>query len=179
MFCLKSHLKRILKNGKLSRDDLRSLIGKIHALRVNSINLPCSIEYQRMEEGLKKRLENIKRGNHRTQILHIYWKEQHWRKCINFDSVIENFDNKCMSFERRTLYLKFLSGDEMASRYLYKGNYFDEFDSELLELFKEKYLNACNSDKRDYALSIINLGFDNSSFSNEENMKTTKKILEN
>lgn len=167
-------------NGTLSRDDLISLIGKIHALKVNSINLPCSIDYQRMEEGLKKRLENIKNGEITEPKSYTFIEKKNIDEdALNLLLLIENFDNKLMSFERRTLYLKFLSGDETESRYSYKGNYFDEFDSELLELFKEKYLNACNSDKRDYALSLMDLVFDNSSFSSEENMKTTKENFKN
>ena len=163
-------------NGKLSKDHLISLIGKIHELRVNSINLPCSIDYQRMEEGLKKRLENIKKGEITEPKSHTYISANNIDKdALTLLRLIEKFDNKLISFKHRTLYLKFLSGNEMESRYSHKGNCLDEFDSELLELFKEKYLNACNSDKRDYALSLIDLVFDNSSFSDEENMKTTKE----
>lgn len=163
-------------NGKLSRDNLISLIEKIHGLRIHSINLPCSIDYHRMEEGLKKRLENIKKGKLTEPKSHMFIEKSDIDEdAFTLLQLIKNCDNILMAFERRNLYLEFLCGDEMESRYSYKGNCFDEFDSELLELFKNRYLNACNSDKRNYALSLIDLVFDDTSYSNEENIKATKE----
>lgn len=162
-------------NGKLSRDDLISLIGKIHALRVNSINLPCSIDYQCMEEGLKKRLENIKNGEITEPGSHLFIETSKIDKeAVNLIHMINKFEYKLIAVEHRNQYLKFLSKETTVSLYSLKGTCLDELDSELLELFQKKYLNACNSDKRNYSLSLINMVFDNSSYSNEENIKTTK-----
>lgn len=162
-------------DGKLSRDDLISLIGKIHAFRDNSINLPCSIDYHRMEEGLKKRLDNIKKGEITESKLHTFIEKNNLDEdASDLYQMIEKFEQRMVTAKNRESYFNFLNGDEMVSDYSLKGLYYEEFDSEWLELFKEKYLDASNSDKRRCALSLLELTFNSREFSNEENTEMTK-----
>ncbi len=48
--------------GKLVRDDLITLLKNVHYLKSNSIDLPCCIDYAKIENGFKKHLEMIKQG---------------------------------------------------------------------------------------------------------------------
>lgn len=162
-------------DGKLSRDELISLISKIHCLRVNSIILPCDIDYQRMEKGLQKRLENIKKGEISEPKSYKFIEENDIDEgSLVLYQMIVRFEQKIEAAKNRELYLKFLDGDEMVSDYSLKDHYYEEFDSEWLELFEEKYLSASNSDKRRYASSLLERTFNNKEFSSEENIKTTK-----
>lgn len=162
-------------DGKLSRDELISLIGKIHHLRVNSIILPCDIDYRRMEKGLQIRFENIKKGEITEPKSHTFIEINNIdEEASVLYKMIEKFEQRIVTAKNRELYLKFLDGDETVSDFSLKNHYYEEFDSEWLELFKEKYLGASNSDKRGYALSLLELTFVSNEFSNEENTETTK-----
>lgn len=162
-------------DGKLSRDELISLIGKIHFLRDNSIVLPCDIDYKRMEEGLQKRFENIKKRKDSEPKSHTFIEKN------NIDDeasallqMLEKFEQRIVAANNRELYLRFLDGDETVPDYSLKSHYYEEFDTEWLEFFKRKYLGASNTAKRRYALLLLELTFNSTEFSNKKNIEMTK-----
>lgn len=167
-------------DGNLSRDELISLIGKIHFLRDNSIVLPCDIDYKRMEEGLQVRLENIKNGRIIEPKSHTFIEKSNVdEEASDFHKMIIKFEQRIEAVENRKLYLKYLDDDETLSDFSTKSYYCEEFDTEWLELFKKKYSEASNSDKRRYALSLLRLTFNSREFSNKENIETTKTNFNN
>lgn len=161
--------------GKLSRDELISLLAKIHALKVNSINLPCSIDYHLMEEGLKNRLENIKKGEITEPKPHTFVKEDDIDEgAFALLQMINTLEYKIIAAKNRKLYFDFLDGNESIPEYSLQGYCYDEFDDEWLKKFQLKYFNACNSDKRSYASSLLSLTFTDQKYSDEEHIKKTK-----
>lgn len=164
--------------GKLSRDELISLIGKIHFLRDNSIMLPCEIDYQRMEKGLQIRFENIKKGMISEPKSYTFIEKNNIdEEASALLQKIEKFEQRIITAKNRKLYLNYLDGDETVPDYSLKSYYYEEFDAEWLELFKEKYSEASNKDKRRYALSLLELNFNSGEFSNEKNVEITKANL--
>ncbi len=163
-------------NGELSRENLISLLKKIHRLKENSIELPCEVSYDRMEDGFKLRLKEIKQGDVSEPRCHMFEEGNY----IDVDAhylfkQMEKLDNQMIAWENRRLYIKFLDGGIAESGYFHKGLCIDEFDDELLELFKKRYATSLNENKQELARSLLGLVFDESNFSTGDNLKKSRE----
>ena len=157
--------------GELSRENLISVLTKIHVLKEYSIELPCEVSYEKMEEGFKLRLERIKQGAVSEPRCHTFAEgSQIDEDAHHLYKQIEKLEDQMIAWENRRLYISFLNGGIAESGYFRRGLYIDEFDDELLEIFKKEYTKASNEEKREFARSLLGLAFDYSSCSSEENM---------
>ena len=161
--------------GELSRENLIALLTKIHILKEYSIELPCEVSYNRMEDGFKQRIKGIKWGDVSEPRCHTFADgSQLDEDARHLYRQIEKLEDQMSAWENRRLYIGFLNGGIAESGYFRRGLYIDEFDDELLEIFKEQYAKASNEDKREFARSLLGLVFDYSSCSTEENKNNTR-----
>lgn len=163
-------------DGKLSKDQLITLIGKVHALKENAISLPVDVDYQKIEAGFDKRFNEMQKGTVNEPKSHTFIEKSGVDEgALDLLRKIERFDDRIAAAENRSTYLHFLSGDDMVSYYSLKGSYVEEFDDEWLKLFIEKYESADNSGKRELALSLLGMVYDFNLYSTEENIQHTKE----
>ncbi len=161
--------------GELSRDNLISLLTKIHVLNEFSIPLPCAVDYKQMENGLRNRINRIKQGSivePRSNTFAL--GDQIDEEAHHFYKMIDNLDNQIAAWKNRKEFIDYISGNSDSPGYLCRGLYIDEFDDELLELFEKRYEQASNEDKREYSGTLLGLIFDCDSYSSEENKKCSR-----
>lgn len=163
-------------SGQLSRDNLIDLLIKVHQLHENSIELPCSIHYKQIEDGFKKRIASIKRGEITEPKCHTFaTREQIDSEAYKIYKMIENLEDLLLAWENRKRFIDYICGEVESSGYFRKGYYVDEFDDELLTVFKERYSVATNEQKWEYAGSLLRLVFDYTCCSTKDNLLVSKK----
>ena len=153
---------------------------KVHYLRSSSIDLPCEIDYVKMESGFKHRMKGIRDGiitepQRRT----FSEKQQLDPEAYQLYGLIEKLDDKIDAWKNRTRFIAYLQGDSTISRHSIKGLYLEEFDEELLSTFEECYAAADNSDKRDYASLLLSMTYDFDTYSSKDNIVATRNSFKN
>lgn len=149
-------------------------------LRSSSIELPCEIDYVKMESGFKHRMKGIRDGiitepQRRT----FSEKQQLDPEAYQLYGLIEKLDDKIDAWKNRTRFIAYLQGDSTISRHSIKGLYLEEFDEELLSTFEECYAAADNSDKRDYASLLLSMTYDFDTYSSKDNIVATRNSFKN
>lgn len=163
-------------DGSLSRDQMITLIGNIHALRDNGIAVSVDVDYQRMEKGLEKRLFKVHSGEIEEPKSHTFIEERY----VDEDAkmllkALEKFDDRLTAFNNKSKFIQYLSGDDSISYFTIKGLCLEEFDDDLFEMFTKRYNFSDNSTKRDISQAFLGLSFDHPEYSNEENIHNTKE----
>lgn len=163
-------------DGALSKDDLLSLIGKVHLLREFGISIPLDVEYSKMETGLEKRLVEIINGKTDEPKSRQFLENGDVdRDALSLLKKLEKLEDKIFAAENRATYLDFLSGSDSTSAHLLNHLYVEEFDDDWLMTFITKYEHADNSGKREFARSLLRLEFYSETYSTEDNIQQTKE----
>lgn len=158
--------------GRLTSTDLISLIGKVYYLQSFSIELPCAVDYEKIEAGYRGRIIKLKTGEVTEPKRHTFvTRDQIDPQAYELYKLIEKQDDVMVAWENRKAFMDYLSG--VSSRFGLNGLYIEEFDDELFDFFKERYSQANNADKGDYARTLLGLVFDFSTYSSEENIART------
>ena len=161
--------------GELSRDNLISLLTKIHVLNEFSIPLPCAVDYKQMENGLRNRINRIKQGSIVEPRCNTFaLRDQIDEEAHQLYKMIDYLDDQIAAWKNRKEFIDYISGNSDSPGYLCRGLYIDEFDDELLELFEKRYEQASNEDKREYSGTLLGLVFDCDSYSSEENKECSR-----
>ena len=166
--------------GELNSDEYIYLMQKVYYLRSSLIDLPCEIDYVKMESGFKKRMKAIRDGiitepQRRT----FSEKQQLDPEAYQLYGLIERLDDKIDAWKNRSRLITYLQGDSTVSRYSIKGLYLEELDEELLSVFEKCYTVADNSDKRDYATLLLSMTYDFETYSSKDNIVATRNNFEN
>lgn len=163
--------------GELSRDDLISLLTKIHALKEYNIKISCEIDYSKIESGLEIRKNRIKLGEATEPAKRTFaTKDQIDSEAVKINDIIEAMDEFITATENRNKYIAYLlQQNENLHSYSFKGVVLSSFDDNLLNLFIEKYMGGNNHLKRELALSLINLNFGDIKYSDKNEM--SKSII--
>ena len=165
--------------GELSREDMISLLAAIHALKKNSITLPCEVDYRKLSDGFDQRIKKVKRGEICEPRCHRFVTgDQIDDEAHELYKRIEKMEDMISAWDNRRLFIAYLRSEDELSSYSLKGLYIEEFDDELLDLFKKQYCCACNEDKRDCALALLGLVFDSTSYSTKENFANSRRNFE-
>lgn len=158
--------------GRLTSTDLISLIVKVHYLQSYSIELPCVVDYEKIEAGYRSRINKLKTGEVTEPKRHTFaTRDQIGPQAYELYKLIERVNYVMAAWENRKTFIGYLSGE--SSRLGLKGLYLEEFDDELLAVFKARYSQANNADKEDYASTLLGLVFDFNTYSSEENISKT------
>ena len=158
--------------GRLTSTDLISLIVKVYYLQSFSIELPCVVDYEKIEAGYRSRIIQLKNGEVSEPKRHTFaTRDQIDPQAYELYKLIERLDDVMAAWENRKTFIAYLSGE--SSRLGLKGLYLEEFDDELLAVFKARYSQANNADKEDYASTLLGLVFDFNTYSSEENISKT------
>ena len=161
--------------GELSCSDMLSLLSKIHILREHSPELPCKVNYKELEEGFKQRMEGIKQETiHEPRCNRFLMNDQIDNEAKTVYKMVDRMENLIPAWNNRRLFIDLICGKSSSTERFQSGLYVDEFDDELLELFKKQYLEACNFEKREYANALMSLAFDSSSYSTDENIRHSR-----
>lgn len=162
--------------GELSRDDLISLLQKIHALKEYNIIIPCDIDYKKIEAGFEIRKNKIIEGTiiepkKRT------FTENHQidSEAVSLNHRIEAMDEWLYAFNNKTKFTAYLQRKDNISRYDIKNFVVSSFDDDLLMLFIDSYLSGDNSSKRELALSLLSLNFADTKYSSKPEVAITVK----
>ncbi len=167
-------------NGDLSRDDLLSLLEKLHYLKDNSIDWPCEVDYQKIEAGFDSRIASIKSETVTEPENRIYASDDQ----IDVEAhplfeKINQLEYVMTAWGRRKLFMAYISRETEVSGYALRGCGISEFDDELLSLFKKQYSKASNGEKREYALILMDLDFNSDYYSTAENKEMSKRNFRN
>lgn len=165
--------------GELSKDELISLVGKVHLLHSYGITLPVDIDYQKIEDGFEDRFRKIISGTVAEPRSHTFIERNGVDDAADSLFVkIERFDDRIDAAENRKQFVCYLSGDDSISSYSLKGMYIEEFDDELYKQFIRRYAEVDNFIKREYAQVLLGMVFDFDAYSTEENQKHTRDNFE-
>ena len=166
-------------NGELSKDQMISLIGNLHFLKENDIAIPVTVDYQRLEKGLNKRLLKIQNGDIEEPESHTFIKESNVdEEAKNLHNALEKFDDRIVAAKNKEKFKLYINGDDSISSYSLKHLYLEEFDDDLLCLFKSKYSSSDNATRREMSLALLDLSFDYPEYSSTENQRHTKENFE-
>ena len=161
--------------GILSRDDLITFLKYAHYLKIHSIGLPSEIDYKRIEDGFKKHMEMIKRNEIYDPVRHTFTENSEIDpEAYSLNTMIEKSEDVIVAWNNRSQLVEFLC-NPLESNYRLRGLCIEEFDDELLEIFEACYSRASNADKREFALTLVKMAFDSSSYSSNVNIKNSKK----
>ena len=161
--------------GILSRDDLITFLKYVHYLKIHSIVLPCEINYTRIEDGFKKHMEKIKCNEINDPVRRSFTENSEIDpEAYSINKLIEKSEDVLAAWNNRTQLVDYLY-NPLESKYGLRNLCVEEFDDELLEIFEACYSRASNADKREFALVLINMAFDSSSYSTDENIEKSKK----
>lgn len=164
--------------GNLNRDQLISLLQKIHFLKGCSSSLPCDIDYSKINEGFESRKNRIlnfeiQEPKRRT----FSEKSEIDEEAYSLYDNIEELDKKLYVLENRRELLEFLKSDGIKNLYNFKRKLIGDFDTEMLDLFYQKYLKCDNSMKRDMCFMLLDISFCDNHYLNNYEVKETVKNL--
>ena len=77
------------------------------------------------------------------------------------------------------MFLWYLNQGSYDSGHSLKGLCVEEFDDEMLETFKGKYIIASNEKRHEYSRVLLSLSFDSAPYANTQNQEVTKQSFEN
>lgn len=165
--------------GELDCNDLVSLLMKAHYLKECSIDIPCEIDYDRITKGFMLRCERIKAGEIDEPRCHSYAdNNQIDPKAYEVNSIIKGMESKKAVWEYRRKFLDYFNHGSYDSGYSLKGLCVEEFDDEMLEVFKSKYAVASNEKRREYSRTLLSLGFNSDNYTQKENRKKSRETFE-
>lgn len=160
--------------GELSKDSVITLIQKIHALNEYNIAIPVQIDYQLVEDGLEKRLLKIRNGKLEDPASHLIIKESQFDAgASHLTKSLNRYDNRIESANNREKFIQYLNDRGSTSNYSILNLNMEEFDDELFSIFCMEYRLSNNIDRKNIALALLDLSFDSSEYSTQENMQHT------
>ncbi|MBQ9679517.1 MAG: hypothetical protein IJV48_02405 [Ruminococcus sp.] len=161
-------------NGELIRDQLISLLQKVHTMKEYSIPLPCIVDYSKIKDGFEKRkklvLSNQIEEPKRRRFAE---KAQIDEEAYNIYKDIENFDKKLYELEPRNRFVGYLNLVDGINSYEFRGKIIGCFDTDLLALFIQRYLKSDNANKRDLCFILMDLSFTDKEYLTIEERKET------
>ena len=162
--------------GGLSQENLIYLLTKIHNLREYSIELPCEVSYHKMEEGLRQRIQKIKAGELIEPRCHTFAEyDQMDEEAHQLYKMARRLNDQIVAWDYRRLFIEYISAPFDSLGFFQRGYMIDEFDKDLLNLFIERFSDASNGAKKEYANALMGLVFDSTSCSTTENMIASKE----
>ena len=162
--------------GDLSRDELISLLQKVHALKKHSIPLPCSVDYAQIEKSFDDRKLKIKNGLVNEPKRHTFSEQNELdTEALSLYKKIEAMDEQLVAWENRKLFVRFLKNEGRVTQYDLKNRYIDCFDDELYGLFIETYDNSLNGDRRELCWALNGIDFNNGRYSSQDEKIITIK----
>lgn len=166
-------------NGELSIDDLLYFLKKIHVLKENNVTLPVEVDYKRVESGLDSHIEKIKNGLIKKQNNYDFaFNNELDPDAIPINEKIKKIESIVDSWEVRKKFIQLLNGEQSLSTFEIKNACIDKFDDELFETFCRRYSISTNALKREYAIVLLSIVFDNDSYSNDEDIECSIKNFE-
>lgn len=159
-------------SGELCFDNLLEFCHRIHSLKNFGAELPCAIDYQRIENALCKRIENIRNGSIQEPPHHLMVQEdQIDYHAIPIKKKIEELEDKESALINYKKLISYLKGNDAISARELEKKIIDVFDNELLQLFLQKYQTSENLQKREIGRVVLNLSIYDGNYSNSEGIK--------
>ena len=165
-------------NGELSGDEIIALLVKIHAFKQYDMDLPCQIDYCKMDNGLELRKNKIKLGIIQEPKSHSFaFVDNIDNEARSLYKKVEDLAEKVIAYKNEQMFVSFLEGKNDISERSLKGVGIESFNKDLLELFLSAYKCSNNSKKRELAVVLYYLDFNNRYYSSNENKKNTIENL--
>jgi len=167
--------------GGLSCQDLISLLGRIYNIEKYGITLPCVVDYQKLYDGFKIRVERIKSGEieepSNATFITPDIVQNFCEDAKNLYTEIEMMSDRKKAWENRREFITFMSSPMSYNTSTLRHATLVSFDDELLDIFVTSYQVACNSDKREMYQVLSALYFDYKAVSTPEDIELTVKNL--
>ncbi len=165
--------------GDLSCDELISLLQKVRAMNEYGINLEIDLDYNKMVIGLDLRENCIKEGKLDEPKKCTFIMEETVSKmteeAITLYRRIEKFEERIFAWKNRIDYIEYVKQIGNLSRYHFEGKVIVSFDDLLFDIFIKQYSACDNYNKRELALSLSKLCFNDSRFSDSSDILESKK----
>lgn len=165
--------------GELSRNELISFVCLLKFIQESDFTLPCSIHYESLGSGFIKRMENnIYGGITETRITPIPTAIHVDKACISLIDKLNASNKKIEAQINRRDFIMFLNTEisDDGSHLWYK--HYDEFDNEMLTVFKKKYFTASELTLTTLETLLSNCIFYDTDYSSITNIDSTIKHLE-
>lgn len=165
-------------DGDLTRDQLINLLQKIHYLNGCSISMPCDIDYSKIKEGFSLRMKRIINFEIQEPKRHAFSEKSEIDEgAYDLYEDIEKFDKKLYILESRKNFIDHLKSENKMGSYDFRHKLIGSFDTDLLELFYNKYLECDNSAKRSLCFLLLDISFSDNYYLNDCEIKETLKNL--
>ncbi len=153
-------------NGELCCDDLLEFFKRVHSLKKFGAELPCVIDYHRIEKAFDERMKNIRNGNIQEPIKHTFaFDEDIDAQASPLKNKIEQLSDKTQIWDNYKKFTSYLNGNDQNSTYGF--SFIDVFDDKLLQLFIQKYKKSENFQKRECGRTLIRISI----YGDEEDIK--------
>ena len=163
-------------NGELSQDQLIHLLDQIFILRDNGFPFPCDVNYSKIEQGLKKRIQMIHERKRTEPKSYLFTtKDNIEPEAYHLLSEIEKLPKKIAALNNYNSFSDYLNGENRVTSYSLNHKIIHCFDSELLELFSDTYFQSNSSSKREMITTLQSLSFDDEDYSSQEEREETIK----
>jgi hypothetical protein len=143
------------------------------------ISLPLNINYTKMVAGLDLRGNLIKEGKLIEPERHTFIMEETVSKMVNeaiaLYRKIEGFEKCLFAWKNRLEFIDYIKQIGRISRYELEGKCIVSFDDVLLDVFIKQYGTCGNYEKRELALSLSKLCFNDTRYSDSSDILESKK----
>ena len=166
-------------DGKLTIDELISLLGIISALKNNNISPEYKIDFKKLSLGLYKRKERIMAGDIIESQSHTFIENDTIKilgeDAINLNEQIINYRHKYKIWPIKKEVINDIKENLYYSVY---GKCLESFDDDLFELFFDEYKVSDNGKRRELCLLLDKIQFDEDYYSQKEDIEITIKNFE-
>ena len=151
--------------GDLTCNELLILLERLTWMKVHEIPYPTTVDYQKIGEGFKLRVQKILRGEvsepeKRSFSMNETLKEMDVTARNIYDMVYKMSGNMIYIYNNRRDFIKYIfNGDESDINKLWKKRYFF-YDQEMLETFLRRYSTSNNDTKCQLANLIKEICFE-------------------
>lgn len=174
-------MPKVLKKayeGQVSRDELITLMKKVHAMKEHDISLPCEVDYKKLELGFEKRKISIKEGSISEPKRGTFSENgQLDSEAVKLYKKIVLMDDQLYAWDNRRLFIAYLNGKNKILYLDLKNKVLESFDEELLELFFEKYNEEQNDKKGELSWVLDGFYFAGQNYSTKDDVEVTVQNL--
>lgn len=147
-------------NGNLASDQLLTLLKYIHSLKQYGVDIPCSIDYTKINNGLDVRISRIKEQQIEEPQRHTFVEgSQIDAEAFVINQRIENLDKKIMGIKNYNILMDFFEGNDIQSSVQIRNKVVDIFDKKMKDCFYTSFIRSGNYRKREMASVLLSTDF--------------------
>lgn len=165
-------------DGDLNCDELITLLQKLHFLNRYTYELPCVIEYKKIEKAFDKRMNKIRLGKIVEPQRRTFAENNKIdQDAISLNKKIEKIERKKYIWSEYHKFIEYLNGDDKISIYDIRLKHMDVFDDYLYDLVVNTLKKRDNGVKRELGRILLNLIYTDTSYSSTDDISVSVNNL--